>query len=101
MQVEAWQQETAAAISRRLLVASMACVTVWRLVCTAAIRRPKRLVTCWFGQRSPDGALFTVPALLAGLWALLAMLEALNEYTLPDLRTLTDAALAHLPPQPP
>ncbi len=31
MQVEAWQQETAAAIARRLLVASMACVTVWRL----------------------------------------------------------------------
>src|SRR6516164_1184152 len=31
LEVEAWQQETAAAITRRLLVGCMACVTVWRL----------------------------------------------------------------------
>ena len=30
-QVEHWQQETAAALARRLLVAAMACVVVWRL----------------------------------------------------------------------
>ena len=30
-QVEQWQQETAAALARRLLVAAMACVVVWRL----------------------------------------------------------------------
>ena len=31
MNVEHWQQATAHAIAARLLVASMACVTVWRL----------------------------------------------------------------------
>ena len=53
------------------------------------------------GRQMKHGRLFTVPALLAGLWALLEMLEALNEYTLQDLRTLTDVVLAHLPPQSP
>ena len=30
-QLEAWQQESALAIAKRLLVASMACVTVWAI----------------------------------------------------------------------
>ena len=29
--IEQWQQETAAAIAKRLLVATMACVVVWQL----------------------------------------------------------------------
>jgi hypothetical protein len=103
MQVEAWQQETAAAIARRLLVASMACVTVWRLARSShpQAEAARHLLVRLSGRQMKHGRLFTVPALLAGLWALLAMLEALNEYTLQDLRTLTDVALAHLPPQPP
>lgn len=31
MQLESWQQTTGLAIARRLLVASMACVSVWRI----------------------------------------------------------------------
>jgi len=31
-QLESWQQESALAIAKRLLVASMACVTVWAIV---------------------------------------------------------------------
>ncbi len=70
----------------------------------AAIRKPeaaRHLLVRLSGRQMKHGRLFTVPALLAGLWALLEMLEALNEYTLQDLRTLTDVVLAHLPPQSP
>ena len=42
MNVESWEQEEATAIARRLLVASMACVTVWRLR-AARTPRPNRL----------------------------------------------------------
>ena len=103
MQVEAWQQETAAAIARRLLVASMACVTVWRLARSShpQAEAARHLLVRLSGRQMKHGRPFTLPALLAGLWTLLAMLEALNEYTLHDLRILADVALAHLRSQPP
>ena len=43
-QVEAWQQGTAEAIAKRLVVASMACVVVWRLA--RARRRSSRRRWC-------------------------------------------------------
>jgi hypothetical protein len=99
MQVEAWQQETPAAIARRLLVASMACVTVWRLARSShpQAEAARHLLVRLSGRQMKHGHPFTLPALLAGLWILLAMLEALDEYTLQDLRILADIALAHPP----
>ena len=47
-QLEHWQQGTAAALAKRLLVASMACVVVWRLQRTGVRRRP-RPAPCWSG----------------------------------------------------
>ena len=73
-QVEAWQQESAAAVARRLLVASMACVVVWqvaRLDGAAGGRVAGGLVR--LSGRQMRGRGFTRPALLAGLWVLLAM----------------------------
>jgi hypothetical protein len=40
------------------------------------------------------GVEFTEPALLAGLWILLAMREALQEYNAADLQALADWAVA-------
>jgi hypothetical protein len=40
---------------------------------------------------------FTPPALLAGLWTLLAMLHTLEEYTPADLQTLAQIALGKPP----
>ena len=48
LNAESWQQQTAAAIARRLLVASMACVTVWRLRATH-IHKRLRPAICWYG----------------------------------------------------
>lgn len=104
LNVESWQQESAAAIARRLLVASMACVTVWRL---ARSEHPqaepvRRLLVRLSGRQMKRGHEFTRPALLAGLWTLLAMLEVLRTHSLDDLRALATFALhPHPPRQPP
>jgi hypothetical protein len=101
MNLESWQQESAAAIARRLLVASMACVTVWRL---ARSQHPqaepaRQLLVRLSGRQMKRGRNFTMPALLAGLWVLLAMLEVLETHTLEELHAL--AALAFHPPRQP
>ena len=102
MQVEAWQQETAGAIVRRLLVASMACVTVWRLARSThpQAERARTLLVRLSGRQMKHRPKFTLPALLAGMWVLLAMLDALETYTLEDLGVLTGVAFNHLKPPP-
>lgn len=103
MQVEAWQQTTAPAIARRLLIASMACVTVWRLARSThpQAEHARRLLVRLSGRQMKYGRPHTLPALLAGLWVLLAMLDAIEHYSLADLRQLAELALNHLKPPPP
>lgn len=92
-QVEHWQQESADALARRLLVAAMAAVVVWRL---ARDRSPEAhemrdvLVRLSGRQmRRGTGARgFTEPALLAGLGVLLPMLQLLSYYDPADLARL-------------
>lgn len=88
LQLEDWQQTTAERILRRLLIAAMACVTVWRLADdpTPEAAETRALLIRLSGRQMKHKCLFTVPALLAGLWVLLAMLDALDHYTVADLR---------------
>src|SRR5262249_33075704 len=88
--VEQWQQQTALALAKRLLVASMACVVVWQLARSpgeqaAACRQLLVRLSGRVVKRAPG---FTAPALLAGLWVLLALLDALEHYDVQDLRRL-------------
>ena len=81
-QLEAWQQESGEAIAKRLLVASMACVVVWQL---ARLRGPqgetvRDLLVRLSGRQMKRGVTFTLPALLAGLWVLLAATTVLKHY---------------------
>jgi hypothetical protein len=94
-QVEHWQQETAEALTRRLLVASMACVLVWRVS-----RQPgpegeslRDLLVRLSGRLVKRGQRWTLPALLAGLWVLLAMVAVSEEYTPEQLRAAARSAL--------
>lgn len=94
MNVEHWEQTTADAILRRLLVASMACVMVWQL---AGSPHPeavpvRKLLVKLSGRQMKRGCEFTHPALLAGLWTLLAMLEILASHTVDELRQLAQLA---------
>jgi hypothetical protein len=93
--LEQWQQTCAAALARRLLVAAMACVVVW-LLARAAPRpaaQTRQLLVRLSGRLMKRGVAFTEPALLAGMWVLLAMLDVLEEYTPAQLRQLAAQCL--------
>lgn len=82
-QLESWQQESALAIAKRLLVVSMACVTVWHIAADKSKEAAEfRLFLIKLsGRQMRYGKEFTHPALLAGLWSFLSMLEVLQNYS--------------------
>ncbi len=88
LQLEEWQQTTAERILRRLLIAGMACLTVWQLASDSspAAAQARSLLIRLSGRQMKRKRPFTEPALLAGLWVLLAMLDVLDNYTIADLR---------------
>jgi hypothetical protein len=92
--LESWQQESALAIAKRLLVASMACVTVWAI---AADTSPQGVELQAFliklsGRQMRRQKRVTHPALLAGLWVFLSMLEVLQAYSADELEGLKTTA---------
>jgi hypothetical protein len=102
LQLEQWQQQTASALARRLLVACMACVLAWQL---ARSREPqaepaRRLLVRLSGRQMKRGAPFTLPAILAGAWTLLAMLHVLETHTLQELYDAAQLILPRPPPPP-
>jgi hypothetical protein len=100
MNAEQWQQESASAIAKRLLVASMACVVVWQLARSQApqAEEARNLLVRLSGRQVKRTKKFTMPALLAGLWILLAMTEVLESYSPEELRELAHIALGRPPP---
>jgi hypothetical protein len=94
-QVERWQQEGGEALARRLLVAAMACTVVWRLERQEAAEAAalRGLLVRLGGRQMKRGRESTAPALLAGLWSLLAMLGVLDEHSVEDLRRYRDLLL--------
>jgi hypothetical protein len=89
-QLEHWQQETGPAVARRLLVAAMACVTVWHLQAdeSAEALELKSILVRLSGRQTKRSRPHTAPALLAGLWVLLSMLALLEHCDLDRLKTL-------------
>lgn len=102
MHVEQWGQESPAALAKRLLVASMACTTIWRLARSThpQAETARRFLVRLSGRQMKHRTTFTIPALLAGMWVLLAMLDALETYTLEQLHEMAEIALPSLR-QPP
>lgn len=95
LDLEQWGQESAAAVARRLLVASMACVVVWNI---ARSQHPqadqaRQLLVQLSGRQMAYGKRFTEPALLAGLWMLLVMLHTLETYNLEQLQQIASLVL--------
>jgi hypothetical protein len=94
-QVEHWQQRGGEALAKRLVVAAMACALVWRLgrqeTAEAVVLRG--LLVRLSGRQMKRGQESTAPALLAGLWSLLAMLEVLDEHNVQELRRYKDLLL--------
>lgn len=82
-QLESWQQESALAIAKRLLVACMACVTVWAIAADKSQEAAelRTVLIKLSGRQMKRKQPFTYPALLDGMWALLAMLEIMEVYS--------------------
>lgn len=97
-QVEHWQQEGGEALARRLLVAAMACAVVWQLERqeSAAATELRRLLVRLSGRQMAWGREATAPALLAGLWSLVAMLEVLESHSVEELRRFRDLLLGEI-----
>jgi hypothetical protein len=95
--LEEWQQRTAEAVARRLLMASMACVVVWRLAreTTPEAGQLRDLLIRLSGRQIRRGKSFSMPALLAGMWVLLSMLSLLEEYDVDHLRQLARTVLGN------
>ncbi len=100
LHLERWQQETAQALAKRLLVASMACVVVWRVARSEAPEAAgvRRLLVRLSGRQMKWGVESTEPALLAGLWVLLSMMRVLEHE---DLNSLLRIAQSVLPTSEP
>lgn len=95
MNLEQWQQASAGALVRRLLIACMACVIVWNLArdTTPEAAATRDLLIRLSGRLIERGKRFTEPALLSGLWILLQIHEALTIYDADTLQRLAAFAL--------
>jgi Transposase DDE domain len=90
-QVEQWRQETAASLTRRLILTAMSAVLVWQIARDSSPRAQQlRLTLIKLSgrqiKRSRDSKGFTEPALLAGLGVLIPMMTLLEEMSLADLK---------------
>jgi hypothetical protein len=82
-------------VAKRPLVAAMACVVVWGV---ARAEGPdagaaRALLVRLSGRQMKRGAKWTWPALLAGLWVLLAVEEEVQRTSLGEVRRLMAAVL--------
>ncbi|MBK8452109.1 MAG: hypothetical protein IPL34_02110 [Thiofilum sp.] len=90
-QLEAWQQESALAVAKRLLVTSMACVTVWAIAVSPQpeVQQLRQLLIRLSGRQMRSKVTFTYPALLAGLETFLALVQLLDSYSPAEIQTLS------------
>lgn len=93
-QVESWQQESAEAIAKRLLVASMVCVTAWELERQSGedAAECRRFLIRLSGRQMKRDQPVTTSALVAGLMILLPLSELLNDYSPEQLQALARQA---------
>ena len=93
-QLEAWQQESALAIAKRLLVASMACVTVWAIAADESqeVVELRGFLVKLSARQMRHQRTVTHPALLAGLWVFLSLFELMQSYSPHELERFLKTA---------
>jgi hypothetical protein len=86
-QLEQWQQESAEAVAKRLLIVAQVCVIVWALAESKEEKagETRRFLISLSGRLMKRGVEYTTPALLAGMWQLLAIIDALERFTSAEL----------------
>lgn len=86
-QLEQWQQESAEAVAKRLLIVAQVCVIVWALAASKEekAKEIRHFLISLSGRLMKRGVAYTTPALLAGMWQLLAIIDALERFTTAEL----------------
>ena len=86
--LESWQQDSGLAIAKRLLVTSMACVTVWEIAAnkSSEANALRSFLIKLSGRQIEKKKIFTHPALLAGLWVFLSMLGVMETYSQTEIQ---------------
>jgi len=92
--LESWQQESGKAIAKRLLVASMACVVVWEIASSKeeTAEAFRDFLIKLSGRQMKHKVHYTTPALLAGLWVFISMLEVFQTYSTEQLEQMKKMA---------
>ena len=85
--LEEWQQEEPIALFRRLLVVSYACMIVWKIANDNSenAKKIREFLVLLSGKLIERGKEFTYPALLAGLWSYLQMIDVIEIFTKDEL----------------
>lgn len=85
--LEEWQQEKPIALFRRLLVVSYACMLVWKIANDNSenAKKVREFLILLSGRLIERGKEFTHPALLAGLWAYLQMMDVIELFSKDEL----------------
>ena len=98
MNAEEWQQQSGVAFAKRLVIASMACLTVWHLQLDTSddANRMKAILIRLSGRQMKHRVQNTAPALLAGLEKLLAVVDLLETETLESILDLARRILPKL-----
>jgi len=94
-QIEQWQQESAEAVAKRLLIVAQACVLVWTLALEKGEKASeiREFLISLSGRQMKYGVSYTASALLVGMWQLLAIIDALERYTTAELREIANEFL--------
>lgn len=90
--LEKWQQQKPQAIFRRLLICSQACILLWKLQQSNEKNAEtiKKFLAKISGRLMAWGKDYTAPALLAGLWNFISMLDILTVYDVDELFKMRD-----------
>lgn len=93
-QVECWEQESGAALFKRLLIACQSCVLTWRILRAqgAYAEQVQRFLVRLSGRQTKRLRPVTAPAVLSGLHTLFALLELLEHYSLDELKAFAHFA---------
>lgn len=93
--IEQWQQESAEAVAKRLLVVAQACVIVWALAASKEEKAAeiREFLVSLSGRLMKRGVAYTTPALLEGMWQFLAIIDALERYTTAELNEMAEEFL--------
>ena len=99
-QVERWEQESGAALFKRLLIASQACALAWRLMRAEGeeAERTRSFLTRLAGRQMKRTQPMTASALLAGMYMLFAINETLEHYSPEEIAQFAREARGLGPP---